>query len=295
MLSLKEQQEVTRCLRHQSRMLSVYSYSALRLWQDFFSFDFRGFDGQPCLFAHSPIGVFQFWPPLSDRITPSALSSCFDYMETVNGGAGITRIEHVALSQVRWFQTDYNVRLKGCEYLYRSKDIAGLKGNRYKRQRAAYNQFVKAYDFLYESFDVCNGAACLELYDQWMRGRQEKCSDDLYQQMLIDNRTVHKRLFNDFEQLDLLGRLIKVDNEVVAFTFGYPVRSDMFCVFCEIADLRLAGVAIAVFRLFCQELMSLGYVWINVMDDIGLPNIKRTKESFFPAALIPSYNVTRKE
>jgi uncharacterized protein len=64
-----------------------------------------------------------------------------------------------------------------------------------------------------------------------------------------------------------------------------------FCILYEITDLGIKGLAQFIFRRFSQELK--GYKYINIMDDSGLENLRKTKLAYKPTRLIPAYIVSR--
>jgi len=132
---------------------------------------------------------------------------------------------------------------------------------------------------------------CFNLYQHWAKERQSKNQDRIYQGMLKDSQICLKRLLGAYKHLDLLARLVKVDNEIKAFTFGFKLNPDTFCILYEIADLQIKGLAQFIFQRFCQE--QAGFKYINIMDDSGLENLKQTKLSYHPFRLIPAYIVTR--
>jgi len=79
----------------------------------------------------------------------------------------------------------------------------------------------------------------------------------------------------------------------MAFTFGFKLNKDTFCILYEITDLSIKGLSQFIFRQFCSELKNHRY--INIMDDSGLVNLKRVKLSYHPQRTIPSYTVTRED
>jgi len=64
----------------------------------------------------------------------------------------------------------------------------------------------------------------------------------------------------------------------MAFTFGFKLNKDTFCILYEITDLSIKGLSQFIFRQFCSELKNHRY--INIMDDSGLVNLKRVKLSY---------------
>ena len=71
---------------------------------------------------------------------------------------------------------------------------------------------------------------------------------------------------------------------------GYPLNLDTFCLLFEITDLNIKGLSQFIYREFCKELTN-RYKWMNAMDDSGLENLKRVKQSYHPKQLIPTYNI----
>jgi hypothetical protein len=114
----------------------------------------------------------------------------------------------------------------------------------------------------------------------------------LYQAMLGDSRRCLEILLKNYCDLDCSGRLVKIDGKVKAFTFGFKLNQATYCILYEIADRTIKGLAQFIFQQFCTEMKKHRY--INIMDDSGLENLKKTKLSYQPINLIPAYIVLRK-
>jgi hypothetical protein len=84
---------------------------------------------------------------------------------------------------------------------------------------------------------------------------------------------------------------VRIDHEIKAFSFGYQLSKDIFCILYEITDLSIKGLAQFIFRQFSQELKD--YKYINIMDDSGLESLAKTKLAYRPLRLIPAYVITR--
>ena len=185
----------------------------------------------------------------------------------------------------------YRFAQKETEYIYRTEELVNLSGDRYKSKRNAYNVFV-----------TCNPSAkltpycnedleqCLALYESWQQSRSKLNDDEIYRAMLADSADAHRIGTTHAQELGLIGRVVRIQGEIRAYTFGFPLNSDVFCVLFEISDLNIHGLAQFIYREFCREI-TLNYKWINAMDDSGLANLKRVKLSYHPRTLIPSYTV----
>jgi len=109
--------------------------------------------------------------------------------------------------------------------------------------------------------------------------------------MLKENKRIHKRAMRYFEELGLIGRVVIVDNKIQAYTFGYQLNDKTFCVLFEITNLKLKGLSVFIFREFCKDIVWQALTFVNVMDGFGLDNVKKTKRSFSPVMIMPSFTL----
>ena len=233
-----------------------------------------------------------YLPPLGRQLTPKAVLASFKIMDSINRNPEVSRIENVTEEESHYYRKlGYKVSEKPGDYLYRRQDLAGLKGNKFKSQRAAYNYFLKNYTGEYDAYAPSQRGLCLKLYDSWQQERTQKSSEPLYRWMLEDSRVTLKVALSHYRALGLLGRVVKVNGDVKAFTFGYHLNESTFCILYEVADLSFKGIAQFVFRQFCRELEK--YTFINAMDDSGLENLRKVKNAYRPLKQIRSYIITR--
>ncbi len=292
LLGLRE--DIEKYLKESREHLSAFSFTNIFAWKDFFEFDLEVIDGCLCVFAKNEVGCFLYLPPLGENVTQAVIDVCFEKMEDVNKGSGVTRIENVSARQLSLFpKKKFTHHKKGYEYCYYRDDIVFFRGNSYKAKRSSYNQFVSNYTHSYLPYKEDMIDACLNLYHNWAEGRKETYTDDIYQHMLEENEKVHKLVLRHYLELGLTGRVTMVDGKIKGYSFGYPVHKDMFCILFEIADLNIKGLPTYMFREFCRDDALKTYKFINVMDDFGMTNIGRTKMSFHPRVLLPSYVVTK--
>ncbi len=270
------------------RSLSSLAFVNLFAWQDFFDFEFVRIDGALCILAAQPAGAFLYWPPLGGNITPVVIDRCFDIMKERNRGGSLTRIENVSREEKGLFDgAKYRVQTRGNEYVYDRGAIAALRGNDYSSRRGEVNAFERRYAgaHAFRPYAESDFNACAILFDRWLDARAKKHDNDTYRHMLFENRGVHRLALSHAVRLGLVGRVAEVDGRVVAYTFGYPLDRDTFCILFEIADLDVKGLPAFVFSRFCADEALGAYRWINVMDDFEAPDLARTKMSWRPARL----------
>ena len=284
---------------HQPRTrLSHYAFAPLYVWREHFQFYWTLFSGYLCLFAKQADDYFMPLLPIPSEIENrgylNVVNRTHRFMLDASRNPHIVRIENVPQEMTALFEKNgFSVSLKETEYLYETAALAELRGDRYKQQRHAYNAFVVAHPSA-ELRPYCpnDRDECLALYDRWRERRSQKYDDPIYNAMLNDSQSAHRIGVSEAEALGLVGRVVRINEGIKGYTFGYPLNADTFCILFEITDLGITGLAQFIYREFCKELMDT-YNWVNAMDDSGLENLKRVKRSYHPCQLIPSYNLLK--
>ncbi len=293
-LHLKDKPVIDKFLQQKSHSLSSYHFASIFIWKDFFDFFWSIIEDNFCLFAKNPIGCFMYFPPLGGGISKILIQDCFEIMDKENIDKNISRIENVEEDSVGYYKNQGLIlKQKDSEYIYLSKTLVDLKGNPFKSKRSAYNYFALNYDFEYCEFDASLKNQCLKLYKDWSKERRGKYKDAIFQAMLDDNLKVHSVCFDYYKQLELESIVLKVKDKVKAYSFGYKLNKDTFCILLEVADLSFKGLAQFIFREFCRRMA--GFAFVNVMDDSGLDNIKQAKLSYRPYKLVRSFIAQRKD
>ncbi len=297
-LTLNDKPIFDRYVDQTCQRLSSYAFASLYIWQNHFAFYWGQLAEHLCIFAKQNDDYFMPILPI-----PYNTGSCgylnvvheaYQFMLESSRNSHIARIENVPQEMLPLFEKNgFSATLKETEYLYETQTLAMLSGNRYKSKRSAYNAFVERYpSAMLSPYGLTDRDACVALYEAWRTERAAQSNDEIYQAMLEDSQSAHRIAIAHADALGLLGRVVRINGEIKAYTFGYPLNADTFCVLFEIADLDVKGLAQFIYREFCRELMGT-YRWINAMDDSGLENLRRAKHSYHPTRLISSYNLVR--
>lgn len=284
---------VEKYLKIEDHLLSCYSFANLFAWEKFFTFEVELMDGYLCIFASNEAGVFLYLPPLGNRLNSSIVNKCLGILQEKNN-SGVTRIENIDGHQKILLGTgEYAYSRKDDEYLYFKKDIISLKGNRYKSKRSSVNQFRNNNRYRYCCFEESMAEECNELYRRWSVERKINNSDEIYVYMLEENKIVHANVINNYSSLGLTGSVVIIGGLIKGYIFGYAINESVFCVLFEVVDLNVKGLGAFIFSEFCRDVRIKQYRFINVMDDFGADNLKGSKMSFRPVALISSYSIKK--
>jgi len=281
--------------------LAHYAFAPHYIWRGLLEYAWAEVADHVCLFAASPDGLFMPLPPLSRHRSTSgwqaqfgeAVDLAFSHMRRANGESPVSRVENLPESLACLLaDKGYVLTLKGSDYLYRADDLAGLAGDRYKSPRAACNRFLREQPAEYGPYRDEDLEACLALYRTWRKQQQARPLEDLARHLLQDSEGAHREALAQHAALGLVGRVVKIQGSVRAYTFGYARNASVFCVLLEAADRTVRGLGAFLFREFCREAEARGHEFINSMDDSGLSTLAGAKLAYRPIRLIPSYLAT---
>jgi hypothetical protein len=283
-LTIKDKPLFNKFLNLKRHELSVYSFEIIYIWRKIYDIRWALVKDSLCVFFQDKIACFLYLAPLAKQLKPGVLAEVFRH---------ISRIENIEEEEIGLYRRlGYECVPKFGDYLCRRADLVNLQGNKFKSKRAAFNYFTKHYKFAYLPFSIKHKKEYLSLYDHWMRLRCANNPDKVYQGMMQDSRTCLQVLLDDYKHLKITGRVIEIEKRIKAFTFGFKLNADTFCILYEITDLAVKGLSQFIFREFCRELKT--YKYINIMDDSGLENLKKVKLSYQPVRLISSYIAKRR-
>lgn len=219
-------------------------------------------------------------PPLGG-LDEEVVEACFDQMQTLNHNADLSRMENIEERDIGFFrERGYRIFEKSKDYIVERSAIATLASQRYKAKRALFNFFNKSYAHVFRDYERNDYAHVVALYDAWAAHRARKNDDEIYKMLLEDNASALKVMLEDYDALDLRAKVVEVDGRICAFTSGFSLAQDIFCVNFEFCDDSFKGLSQFIFAEFARS--QEGYSFINMMDDCDIKNLRWTKNSFHP-------------
>lgn len=178
------------------------------------------------------------------------------------------------------------------DYVYLTKDLTYLKGNKFTRQRNLIHQFSKAYiekkKVDVEMINRDNALECLIFLDEWCDLR--KCDMEHDEGLACEKMAAIKAL-NNIDALEINGILIRLDGKVSAFGISSHLTDDMGVLNFEKAYPNIKGL----YQFLdneCAKRLFASYKYINKESDMKLPNLAQSKKSYNPVMKIKSYRLT---
>lgn len=162
------------------------------------------------------------------------------------------------------------------DYVYCREELSTLAGGNFIKKRNRINQCLAAYTCEYEIITPEIIPECLAMQERWCSDRDCRIKPGLdgeYQ--AIEETLFHYR---DFE---LTGGAIRIDGRIEAFTVGEALNSSTAVCHFEKAMPQFQGLGQVINQWFAKN--NLGkFVYINREQDLGIPGLRRAKESYYP-------------
>lgn len=267
-----------------------------------------------CLIILNSGELSMLLPPIGKKEnTYDTMIKCFEIMNSYNSNRNYSKIEYVHEELLEGFVDyleegtlvyemlkDFIIEKKLVDYIYKVDNLIDLKGDSYKSKRNEINRFRAVYpNHRIEILDKeKHGLAVLTLFNKWVKDRttyMPKEEVEVFLDGIYFERFAIKRLINDYDNLDIIGLVIYIDDEVKGFTVGERINEQTASVILEKTDFEVLGCAQFIFREFTKLLKEkYNSEYINVGDDMGFENLKKVKMSYRPKKLVPKYTIYQK-
>ena len=180
------------------------------------------------------------------------------------------------------------------DYIYSAEDLTFLRGKKFQSKRNFVSRFKRQEGWSYEPLGKDNLKECAAMSISWCA--KYGCGKD--PSMASESCSVKNALQN-FEQLGLMGGLLRLNGEVVAFTIAEKTISDTLLVHIEKAYGDIVGAYPAIANEFLrnsivEEGEQLSVKYINREDDAGDLGLREAKMQYHPLFLLEKYSVKEK-
>ena len=175
----------------------------------------------------------------------------------------------------------------GYDYVYDAEKLRTLSGRKYHGKKNHLNAFCKNYpqaEYMPITADIA--PACIENIHEWYKVRHEDMPDNKYLTMEKDAAI---SVLENFDAFQVKGGAIFLDGRVVACTFGEQLNDDTAVIHIEKADPFVRGAYTAINQMFVEHEWG-GMKYINREEDMGLPGLRRAKETYKPVMMVKKYN-----
>lgn len=174
------------------------------------------------------------------------------------------------------------------DYIYDINDLADLKGRKFQKKRNHLHRFEEAHpNCQVLPLDASNRTETLHFLQNWFTARKiENPHSDFHLEELA-----LRRAFAFQEQLGLEGLVLMDEGQILAFTMGSRLDTNLFDVHFEKAREDVDGAYAAINQAFARYLRD-KYPQVRYLDredDLGLEGLRQAKLSYCPAILLEKF------
>jgi len=173
------------------------------------------------------------------------------------------------------------------DYVYKSEDLINLAGRKYHSKRNYINTFQSSYQFEYLNMAKEHVPGCLEMAERWCDRRS--CEEDVNMSLSGEFEAITDAL-NNFDTLGIKGGVIKINGKIEAFTLGEMLNNDTAVIHIEKADPDIRGLYTIINQQFCEHNWS-KIPFINREQDLGEPQLRQAKESYYPDHMVEKHSI----
>ena len=174
------------------------------------------------------------------------------------------------------------------DYVYRTEDLATLKGKRYQSKRNFVNRFHLNYpDCRFLPLDDSTVDAAKAVADQWMAQRLalDPMADFQLERIALGRAFAHR------EALRLEGMVLLHEDQPIAMTMASRLCGNTFDIHFEKAVAGFDGAYAAINCAFARYLQEKypEVEYLNREDDLGIEGLRKAKLSYHPDHLVEKH------
>ena len=173
------------------------------------------------------------------------------------------------------------------DYLYASRDLMELKGNRYHNKKNLLNQFLANHQFQYTPMDAAITEKALSLQNDWCIWKD--CESQ--QALAAENRVIEKILRNWNRLKGLSGAALLVQNELVAYTIAEQINPRMMIIHFEKGNPDYKGAYQAINQMFLEHVGNPDMM-VNREQDLDDEGLRKAKLSYHPMDFLRKFHCT---
>ncbi|MGE5279936.1 MAG: DUF2156 domain-containing protein [Deltaproteobacteria bacterium] len=264
--------------------ISEYTFTNLFAWRKAYNFHLSR-AGVSVLVISRKEEVWRVFDPVGpDEDKAAAVRAC--------AAAPVPRLEFCRIpeSTARLFAEDKAWRVRAdrdnFDYVYRTKDLAGLKGKGYDGKRNFVKRFKEGAAYRYRPLTAGRVEECLSFEEEWCLAKDCQRSEGLRHE-----KEALEEILRNFEFLGVTGGMFEVGDKIEGVSLGEPLNADTFVVHVEKANGAFIGIYQALNQAFC-EAAAAAYAYVNREQDLGVPGLRQAKESYHPCAMVKKYVMT---
>ncbi len=174
----------------------------------------------------------------------------------------------------------------GADYCYTVEKLAKLSGKKLHAKRNHIHRFEENFpDWTVKEISPENFADCFQVAKDWETGEMQEGENDRSWQ---EGESAMRYAFDHYDKLGLEGLILYGGGKPLAFTMGRTIGGDTYDVMFEKAYWDVQGAYPMINREFARWVQAHHpeIVYMNREDDMGKPNLRKAKLSYYPDLMV---------
>lgn len=260
-------------------------FSNIYLWSRYYPTDYAVVEDALVFRSRKEEGSFAItFPAGEEEKIRRALDVMFQVFEQKGAPIQMYLVQEQEFELLeQWYPGRFSITYDrdAADYVYETEKLTTLAGKKLHGKRNHINNFKKQYpNWSYERITEENREDCFQMAMKWRQDHE--CE---YDQEKRDEMCVTLNALRLITELQLVGGLLRVDGEVVAFTIGEPLNPDTFVVHIEKAFADIQGAYPMINQQFVEH-EAQDFLYVNREEDTGSEGLRKAKLSYRPAFLV---------
>ena len=196
----------------------------------------------------------------------------------------VEKIKPIYSQQLLFERTPYND-----DYIYDRQMLQTLSGKKMQKRRNHYNSFLKNYPhYVYRDLDITDDfETILSCLNRW-----ENEKDNLSESMTSEVRGIMS-LLSSKHLLDFEVGGIFIEGQMEAFIIASRLKHSTIQIHVEKANKEIRGLYPAILKEMLEHHFP-DEKYVNREEDMGLENLRKSKQSLHPVKMIYKYRIYEK-
>jgi hypothetical protein len=272
--------------------ISELNFNELFMWRNSYKIFLSNLYNNLCIFVNHYNDKY-FYPLIGNNEIKLSLQKLYEYTTKNRIQLKFRCVTQDFLTKIKVFN---NVLIEEdfCfyDYVYKTIDLINLKGEKFHSKRNLIKQFSSKYKFEFLSITEDNIKDCIYFIEKWAQkiNSVKKYTSQEFEDEIVATTELLKNYFN----LDLVGSVITVENNIIAITVASKLNNNTAVVHIEKAFKEFKGCYQTINQLFCKNMLY-NYEYINREQDLCDEGLKKAKMSYYPYKIVEKKVVTIKK
>lgn len=239
-------------------------------------------------------GIEHFYSFIGNKKVEKTIDTLFSHSKTNNIGQELILIPEINLSSKASIADNFLVKEDhdNFDYILSVNQVSKLTGNKFGPKRNFVNRFIKNYpQAIADVFDINDSKMQKQIIDLFLIWEKKTNKD----RSSTDNEfTAIKRLLKSASFFQLISIGVFIKGALIAFSINEITHTDYAIIHFEKANTSYVGVSQYLKQQTAIHLRKLGCVYINYEQDLGIPGLRKAKESWQPIKYLKKFKIYKK-